>query len=171
MPAQFIRKQGEHRKMKFTAKNEKCYYVINLKDFIDIDKLNREKTWRFKGMAKVFNDVDNDVWLTVRDALCKERAQLQHDIENNHKLYSFLISKPTRQNVVRRLQEYGTGEADRPETVEAMLKTQLTRWENARNSFWQFTRLDRLDKLIELWESGAKMKRVEVPAYMFKNNE
>ena len=157
--------------MKFTAKNEKCYYMINLKHFIDIDKLNSEKTWRFKGIAKVFNDVDCNAWLTVRNALCKERAQLQHDIENNHKLYSFLISKPTRQSVVRLLQEYGTGEADRPEAVESMLKTQLNCWENARAGYWQFTRLDRLDKLIELWESGAKMKRIVIPAYMFKNNE
>lgn len=157
--------------MKFTAKNEKCFYTINLKHFIDVEKFDSEQTWRFKGLGKVFNDVDTTAWITVRNALSKERAQLQRDIENNHKLNGFLLGRPTRQNIVQMLQDHGRDEADRPEVVERMLETQMQCWTNARARYWQFGRLDRLDKLIELWEAGAKMKRITIPASMFKNKK
>lgn len=142
------------------VRNGKQDYTIDVNSFIE-KKLDSVQAWRFKGLGKVFYDIDFAGWQEVRLFLEDELNEWKKAVTNDTGVQNYLASKPELDVVTAQFYAKGVVEGDT--IINNIHNERLKRWEKRRKDYYPLVMLDTVTKLIELWEKGRTLKSISIP--------
>lgn len=153
--------------MRFTCRNESREYTLDVDYFVTDETIypsygkpvrtKNEKDRIFKQMATVFHNTQVKAWNDVADWLFKLYEMELGTAHEDSEYMRLKDSMPIRCEMVKELERIGEDPSDE-RLLDSLYKVRYQTWENQWKANGTRERIERLVRLMNLWEEGRDRK-------------